>query len=266
MCNLQEYDTCSIWFNIPISLRQRLACRCDGAVHAANHALYTSVGIIVDCDLGDIDTEHYDSEGKMRKLEAIEKENEAAATAQKESLDNADINQEKRALPSSPQLSSPPKKKTLGNSSRLLLYDKKPGGTGACEAIYQHVHNGNYQDSANILNCALAILTDCPCDEGCPSCLYTSSCSTHNSTFDKAAGIFLLKELITICQNYHEHRQSIHSNEDICPQHPAYDDREQGGFKNPSFESKKLHAHVSAATAPARKRNFVIKEVKYFLP
>jgi DEAD/DEAH box helicase domain-containing protein len=52
--------------------------------------------------------------------------------------------------------------KNLGRTT-MILYDRYPGGLGYSERGFQHM--------SRLLAIALEMVRDCPCDEGCPSCV-----------------------------------------------------------------------------------------------
>jgi DEAD/DEAH box helicase domain-containing protein len=45
----------------------------------------------------------------------------------------------------------------------LFLYERYPGGVGYSEKLYLHYES--------LLHAAISLLSDCPCREGCPSCI-----------------------------------------------------------------------------------------------
>ncbi|QDU58414.1 DEAD/DEAH box helicase [Aeoliella mucimassa] len=52
--------------------------------------------------------------------------------------------------------------KNLGRSS-MILYDRYPGGLGYCQKGFDHI--------LRLLEICLEMVADCPCDDGCPSCV-----------------------------------------------------------------------------------------------
>ena len=66
----------------------------------------------------------------------------------------------------------------------IILYDNTPGGVGLAQKAYA------MQDM--LLERALQIVTDCPCDLGCPSCAGPTGEIGDNG---KATAIELLKEI-----------------------------------------------------------------------
>jgi DEAD/DEAH box helicase domain-containing protein len=52
--------------------------------------------------------------------------------------------------------------KNLGQST-MILYDRYPGGLGYCEKGYERIDQ--------LLDICHEMVSQCPCDEGCPSCV-----------------------------------------------------------------------------------------------
>jgi DEAD/DEAH box helicase domain-containing protein len=50
----------------------------------------------------------------------------------------------------------------LGRST-MILYDRYPGGLGYCER--------GFANMTQVLQICLEMVRDCPCDDGCPSCV-----------------------------------------------------------------------------------------------
>ncbi len=71
--------------------------------------------------------------------------------------------------------------------SALFLYDACEGGIGLAEAAYEQIEQ--------LLALAYATVRDCPCQDGCPACIQSSSCPRGNESLDKHAAITLLSTL-----------------------------------------------------------------------
>ncbi|MFN8034570.1 MAG: DEAD/DEAH box helicase [Acidimicrobiia bacterium] len=69
----------------------------------------------------------------------------------------------------------------------IFVYDGYPGGAGiadlAFEALDRHVE------------ATLELISRCPCDDGCPSCVQSPKCGNWNEYLDKHAAIALLRAL-----------------------------------------------------------------------
>lgn len=69
----------------------------------------------------------------------------------------------------------------------VFLFDRFTGGIGLAEELYRNRRKW--------LQTALNLLTDCDCPNGCPSCLYLTSCELANEGLDKPAASLLLRRL-----------------------------------------------------------------------
>jgi DEAD/DEAH box helicase domain-containing protein len=79
-------------------------------------------------------------------------------------------------------------RRDVGSSSderRLYVYDFAEGGTGLAEKAY-HVLERLLEEAATLLR-------DCPCSEGCPSCMQVPGCPRANAGLDKVGGLALLE-------------------------------------------------------------------------
>ena len=76
-------------------------------------------------------------------------------------------------------------KSPITNKPTILLYDNCPGGVGLAQKAYSMQNL--------LLEKALQIVTDCPCEHGCPSCAGPVG---EIGTDGKQTAIALLKELI----------------------------------------------------------------------
>lgn len=76
----------------------------------------------------------------------------------------------------------------IGSTSderRLYVYDFAEGGIGLAEKAYVVLEQ--------LMRDALALLRDCPCTEGCPSCMQLPGCSRANASLDKVGAAALLE-------------------------------------------------------------------------
>lgn len=70
----------------------------------------------------------------------------------------------------------------------IFIYDGYRGGIGISEKLYEIIDK--------MFSNTLQLIQDCPCDEGCPSCIYSPKCGNDNDTLDKKAAIVILKEIL----------------------------------------------------------------------
>jgi len=66
----------------------------------------------------------------------------------------------------------------------VLLFDEIEGGAGLAESLYGCL--------GRLTAKARRLVADCPCENGCPSCLYSPRCGSHNRPLDKAATVRVL--------------------------------------------------------------------------
>jgi DEAD/DEAH box helicase domain-containing protein len=71
----------------------------------------------------------------------------------------------------------------------VFIYDGMPGGVGLTREAFSRADE--------LLDRTLAVVRDCPCELGCPSCVHSPKCGSGNRPIDKAAALFLLRELST---------------------------------------------------------------------
>jgi DEAD/DEAH box helicase domain-containing protein len=66
----------------------------------------------------------------------------------------------------------------------IFIYDGHPGGIGLSEKAYQLFEE--------IIGKTLELVSECRCDTGCPSCIYSPKCGNDNQPLDKAAAVRIL--------------------------------------------------------------------------
>ena len=67
----------------------------------------------------------------------------------------------------------------------VFVFDKTPGGVGLCERLFESL--------TGWVHAALQLLRTCPCETGCPACLFSSRCESFNEVLDKGEAIRLLQ-------------------------------------------------------------------------
>jgi len=75
------------------------------------------------------------------------------------------------------------------DDSKVFLYDGFEGGIGLMEKAFQV--------TSDIFKMSYELVRDCPCEEGCPACIYSPKCGNGNRPLDKKATRIILQELIT---------------------------------------------------------------------
>jgi ATP-dependent helicase YprA (DUF1998 family) len=100
--------------------------------------------------------------------------------------DQASLHALEHALVSAVPLSLLCDRRDVGSSSeerRVYLYDFAEGGIGLVEKAFHLLET--------LMARAATLLRDCPCSDGCPSCLHLPGCPRGNGTLDKVGGLAL---------------------------------------------------------------------------
>jgi len=71
---------------------------------------------------------------------------------------------------------------------QIFIYDAYPGGIGIAEKGFELVEE--------LWQTTLKTVTECPCQEGCPSCIQSPKCGNNNKPLDKRAAQILLEGLL----------------------------------------------------------------------
>ncbi len=71
---------------------------------------------------------------------------------------------------------------------QIFIYDGYPGGVGISEQGFNLL--------TELWEATLATIKECPCEEGCPSCIYSPKCGNNNQPLDKRAAIWILESLL----------------------------------------------------------------------
>jgi DEAD/DEAH box helicase domain-containing protein len=82
---------------------------------------------------------------------------------------------------------SDPQSGLAGGQPAVILYDRVPGGIGLSEAIYQ--------SHARLMQAALELVTECGCQDGCPSCVGVSGQNSSGGKQETLALLHLLNDL-----------------------------------------------------------------------
>jgi len=75
----------------------------------------------------------------------------------------------------------------LGRAA-VFFYDQHAGGVGLAQSVFSRIET--------LLETTLELIRDCPCEEGCPSCVHSPKCGSGNRPIDKEASVRVL-ELLT---------------------------------------------------------------------
>jgi len=72
--------------------------------------------------------------------------------------------------------------------AQIFIYDAYPGGIGIAEKGFQMI--------TELWRATLKVVEECPCQDGCPSCIQSPKCGNNNQPLDKEAALILLQELV----------------------------------------------------------------------
>ena len=70
---------------------------------------------------------------------------------------------------------------------QVFIYDGHPGGIGISERGYEAVHD--------LWETTLRVVSQCPCQDGCPSCIQSPKCGNNNNPLDKGVAALMLRAL-----------------------------------------------------------------------
>jgi len=82
---------------------------------------------------------------------------------------------------------STPYHQALG-SGAIFIYDGAAGGVGLCRQAFAKVEL--------LLNRTLEVISSCPCDSGCPSCVHSPKCGSGNRPIDKGGAALIGRALM----------------------------------------------------------------------
>ena len=70
----------------------------------------------------------------------------------------------------------------------IFIYDGYPGGVGLAERGYEIIED--------LLQKTIDLISECPCEEGCPSCIHSPQCGSGNKPLDKPGARYLARLLL----------------------------------------------------------------------
>jgi DEAD/DEAH box helicase domain-containing protein len=73
-------------------------------------------------------------------------------------------------------------------SAQIFVYDGHPGGVGLTRKGFELIETWWRH--------TLELVRECPCEAGCPSCIYAYNCGNNNSPLDKRAAVLILNRLL----------------------------------------------------------------------
>ncbi|MBI4285030.1 MAG: DEAD/DEAH box helicase [Chloroflexi bacterium] len=72
--------------------------------------------------------------------------------------------------------------------AQIFIHDGYPGGIGIAEKGFDLI--------SELWQATLKVVTECPCEDGCPSCIQSPKCGNNNKPLDKKAARLLLEGLV----------------------------------------------------------------------
>ena len=72
--------------------------------------------------------------------------------------------------------------------AQIFIYDAHPGGVGITEQGFQMVQA--------LWRATQTVIHECPCEFGCPSCIYSPKAGNRNKALDKRAALWILEALL----------------------------------------------------------------------
>jgi DEAD/DEAH box helicase domain-containing protein len=72
--------------------------------------------------------------------------------------------------------------------AQIFIHDAYPGGIGIAEKGFEMIQA--------LWQATLSLIKECPCQDGCPSCVQSPKCGNNNQPLDKEAAVILLEELV----------------------------------------------------------------------
>jgi DEAD/DEAH box helicase domain-containing protein len=74
------------------------------------------------------------------------------------------------------------------DTALVFIYDAFPGGVGIAEKGFDLL--------GDLWRTTYEAVRDCPCEDGCPSCIQSPKCGNNNEPLDKKAAVLILAELL----------------------------------------------------------------------
>jgi len=77
--------------------------------------------------------------------------------------------------------------------AQIFIYDAHPGGIGIAEKGFELIKD--------LWEATYHSIVECPCQDGCPSCIQSPKCGNNNEPLDKKAAVIILEELLELNSN-----------------------------------------------------------------
>jgi DEAD/DEAH box helicase domain-containing protein len=76
------------------------------------------------------------------------------------------------------------------DAPQIFIYDGFEGGIGIAEKGFELL--------PELWSATLDVIRGCPCEDGCPSCVQSPKCGSHNQPLDKQAAVRILRRLLMV--------------------------------------------------------------------
>lgn len=97
------------------------------------------------------------------------------------------------------------------DGAAIFVYDGYPGGLGITHRAFERL--------PSLIGRTLSLVRECPCADGCPSCVHSPRCGAGNRPLDKAGAMLILKKLCEIREGVEKKAVEI---VETIPMIPAY--------------------------------------------
>lgn len=111
-------------------------------------------------------------------------------------------------------------------SAAIFIYDGVPGGAGMSKQAFKQ--------AGELLESTREVISACPCESGCPSCVHSPKCGSGNRPIDKIAAYFLLEKIKTARDSESTPIHEKKKKKTITPHragNPKGKHKKSGGFK-----------------------------------
>ena len=71
---------------------------------------------------------------------------------------------------------------------QVFIHDGHPGGVGIAEHGYDVIED--------LWRTTLQVVSECPCESGCPSCIQSPKCGNNNEPLDKTVAALVLRDIL----------------------------------------------------------------------
>ena len=72
---------------------------------------------------------------------------------------------------------------------QMFIHDGHPGGVGVAEHGYEVIED--------LWRATYDVISQCPCESGCPSCIHSPKCGNNNQPLDKQVAGMILEGLLS---------------------------------------------------------------------